>query len=136
MLSMPPLMMHSSAARADQVDREHRGLHAGSADFVDGRSSGRVAKSGDPHGLTCRRLFQSRADDVADDHLVDLLSGQACVIQCGADCVRAEFRGAQGLKRTLKAADRSTSGAEHEDVGLRVGVCHGRISVEKAGDFT
>ena len=75
---------HARAAGADEVDAEHRRLHAGTADFVHSGRATRVGQSRKASGLARRRLLDASTDDVADDDLVDVGD-----IDTGALCRRA-----------------------------------------------
>ena len=97
-------------ADGDEIGREHRRLHAGTADFVDRRAADRIRKARAESSLTRRRLSLTRGQDVAHDDFVDVLRRNAGPLHCRANRRRPELVRRQVFQRALKAADGRADG--------------------------
>lgn len=106
----------------DALGGEHDGLHAASADLVDG---GRIGAGGDARGdgdLAGRRLTNTGLDDVAE---VDLLNKGGVDLACPermlkGDC--AELWRGEGLEGAVEGGDRGARGGDDDDfVRLQTG---------------
>ena len=77
MLSMPPATMTSAEPAASMSCANDRGLHARSADLVDGHRFGRAGQASADRRLARRGLAEAGGEDVAHEHLVDLVAADS-----------------------------------------------------------
>lgn len=84
---------HVVVAQHDALGAEHQRLHAGGAHLVDGGARGRFRDSGAKCRLTRRSLAHAGLQDIAEDHFVDVVAGDAGALETGADCNRTQFGG-------------------------------------------
>jgi len=99
---MPPAIIASHDHAPRQVD----GVHAGQADLVDrGRRhaerDARVIRS-----LASGDLAGACLEDLAHDHVVDLVAGDACAFERAGDGFATELRAAHAGEPARESADR------------------------------
>src|SRR5882762_6125660 len=98
--------------------RQHGGLHAGTADFVDGGRTGRVRQPGAARSLPRRGLSLSGRQHVAHEHFVDPLgdnlarSTAAPITWEPSLCALNEERSPMNLPNGVRAAETMTTGSE------------------------
>ncbi len=76
---------HAGVAALDRLGGQHYGFHAGAADLVDRCRSHRRGQPGGDGGLAGDVLPQARPHDVAENHFIDLVRGQARAAQGFSD---------------------------------------------------
>ena len=104
-------------ARLDQVMAQHDGLHARTADFVDGGGASRGRQAGGQRGLACRCLAQVGGQHAAHDDFGYVGGRNAGLFQRGTD-----RGGTQGGRRHAgelaeEGTDRGALGGGDDDVG-------------------
>ncbi len=115
-------------AGADDVMRQHGGLHAGAADLVDRRRSRRVRQFGAARGLPRRSLTLSGRQHTAHEDFVDPFRGQICPLNGGADHMGTELMCAEGRKIAHEPAQRCAGGGNDDNL---VGSCgHDGVPVQ------
>ena len=104
-------------AVADRLRGQHHRLQAGAADRVDGQRRHALRQAALDDGLARRVLPAARGQDLAEDHLADLVAAQLGALEQVRDDGCAEL-GRWGLgKRSAEFADGGPGGGDDDDVG-------------------
>src|ERR1700676_1570079 len=115
-------------AGLDDVVGQHGGLHAGTADLVDGGGASRIRQFGAAGGLPRRRLALSGWQHAAHEHFVDPLRRKLRPLDRGADHMGTELVRAERRQIAHEPAKRGAGGGNDDD---RIGGCgHGGCSFE------
>jgi hypothetical protein len=109
-------------ARLDRLRREHHGLEARAAHFVDGQRRDRRRNPRLEHRLPARRLTDAALNDVAHDHFFDVVECDTGTLHRGANRLRAKFGSGEGRKPAKELADRRSGGGN--DDGSTKGFSH------------
>ena len=102
------------AAGTHKVVRHHHGLHARSADLVEGRGRHILAKPGGKAGLACRCLADARRQHAAHDHLVDRRRIDARIPDRAGNGAAAEFRRGKRRQFSLERPHRRARGTGND----------------------
>ena len=101
-------------AGADELVGQRDGVEAGQADLVD-RQRGDVHRDAALDGGLARRdLARAGLDDVAHDHVVDLVGRDAGALERGLDGDPAEVRGGEVLERAEQPAHRGAGSSDDD----------------------
>ncbi len=92
----------------DRLRSPGQGLHARGADLVDGGAGRRLADASIEGRLSGRRLALAGREDIAKDDLVDVLTGDARLLQTGSNGNGAQLGGLQRGELSLEGADGSS----------------------------
>ena len=121
---LPPGQYQVGVAQRDRLRGQMHGLEAGAAQFVDRHRRDLKRQARLHGGLPGWVLAAAGGEDLAENHLVDLIRLHADVFQDRADQMSAQRVGGQGGQAALEAAYSGAGGSENGNVA------HGRLECE------
>ena len=104
-------------AGADQLVGQRDRVEAGQADLVQRERGHRHRDAAGDRGRAGRVLAGAGLDDLAHDHVVDLVAGDAGPLQGGLDGDAAEVGGGEVLQRAEQPAHRGAGAADDDGAG-------------------